>query len=112
MATDPTLELLARLVRNNLDGKVHETDTDTFFCQFLNELQTPLASITNLIVRRNYPYAGKGDGLTSYLRKRFPRTAYVGVELEVNQRIVIVAGRRWRALRNTLTASLRAACAA
>ena len=25
-----------------------------------------------LRVRRNYPYAGKGDGLTSYLRRRFP----------------------------------------
>ena len=37
-------------------------------------------------MRRNYPYAGKGDGLTSYLRRRFPPGAYVGIELEVNQR--------------------------
>ena len=26
----------------------------------------------DLRVRRNYPYAGKGDGLTSYLRQQFP----------------------------------------
>jgi predicted N-formylglutamate amidohydrolase len=62
-----------------------------------------------LRVRRNYPYAGKGDGLTSYLRLRFPPDAYVGIELEVNQSIVIVAGRRWTALRRVLIDSLRMA---
>jgi predicted N-formylglutamate amidohydrolase len=65
-----------------------------------------------LRVRRNYPYAGKGDGLTSYLRRRFPRDAYVGVELEINQKIVFAAGRRWTALRGVLIDSLRTACAA
>ncbi len=45
-----------------------------------------------LRVRRNYPYAGKGDGLTSHLRRRFPRGAYVGIELEVNQSIVFAGG--------------------
>jgi predicted N-formylglutamate amidohydrolase len=62
-------------------------------------------------VRRNYPYAGKGDGLTSYLRRRFPPDAYVGVELEVNQKIVLAAGRRWTQLRRVLITSLRTACA-
>jgi predicted N-formylglutamate amidohydrolase len=62
-----------------------------------------------LRVRRNYPYAGKGDGLTAYLRRRFPPEAYVGIELEVNQRIVLAAGRPWAALRGTLVDSLRAA---
>jgi predicted N-formylglutamate amidohydrolase len=62
-----------------------------------------------LRVRRNYPYAGKGDGLTAYLRRRFPPEAYVGIELEVNQRIVLAAGRRWAALRGTLVDSLRMA---
>lgn len=64
-----------------------------------------------LRVRRNYPYAGKGDGLTSHLRLRFPRGAYVGIELEVNQNIVLAAGRRWTALRGVLIDSLRTACA-
>jgi predicted N-formylglutamate amidohydrolase len=63
-------------------------------------------------VRRNYPYAGKGDGLTSHLRLSFPRGAYVGIELEVNQSIVFAAGRPWTALRGVLIDSLRAACAA
>ena len=39
-----------------------------------------------LVIRRNYPYAGKGDGLTSYLRHCYPPGAYVGVELEINQK--------------------------
>ena len=38
------------------------------------------------IVRRNYPYRGRSDGLTSYLRTRFGDDAYAGIELEVNQK--------------------------
>jgi predicted N-formylglutamate amidohydrolase len=63
-----------------------------------------------LRVRRNYPYAGKGDGLTAHLRGRFPQGAYVGIELEINQAIVFAAGRPWTALRATLIDSLRMAC--
>jgi hypothetical protein len=63
-----------------------------------------------LRVRRNYPYAGKGDGLTRHLRRRFPPREYVGIELEVNQRIVIDAGARWIALRRMLVESLREVC--
>ena len=63
-------------------------------------------------VRRNYPYAGKGDGLTSHLRLRFPPSAYIGIELEVNQSIVLAASQRWAALRRALIDSLRAACVA
>ena len=71
-----------------------------------------LAAIApHLSVRRNYPYAGKGDGLTAHLRRTFSPDAYVGVELEVNQRIVFAAGRPWTALRRILIDSLRAACA-
>ena len=62
-------------------------------------------------VRRNYPYAGKGDGLTSALRAAFPCSAYIGIELEVNQQIVLAAGRRWTRLRDALIDSLRMACA-
>jgi predicted N-formylglutamate amidohydrolase len=68
-------------------------------------------SAPELRVRRNYPYAGRGDGLTSYLRLHFARRVYIGIELEVNQNIVVCAGRRWTALRRTVIDSLRAACA-
>jgi predicted N-formylglutamate amidohydrolase len=68
------------------------------------------ASAPQLRVRRNYPYAGRADGVTSHLRLRFPHSAYVGIELEVNQSIVLEAGRRWAALRGELSDSLCAAC--
>ncbi|WP_053331702.1 N-formylglutamate amidohydrolase [Criblamydia sequanensis] len=36
-------------------------------------------------VKLNYPYLGKADGLTSYFRKIYKPSEYVGLELEVNQ---------------------------
>jgi hypothetical protein len=71
-----------------------------------------MAIAPQLTVRRNYPYAGKGDGLTAYLRCRFPQRAYVGVELEINQRIVFAEGPAWTTLRHTLVSTLRTASAA
>jgi predicted N-formylglutamate amidohydrolase len=68
-------------------------------------------SAPDLRVRRNYPYAGKGDGLTAHLRGCFASEVYLGVELEVNQAIVLAGGRCWTALRGLLADSLRAACA-
>jgi predicted N-formylglutamate amidohydrolase len=61
----------------------------------------------DLRVRRNYPYAGKNDGLTSMLRKRFPARAYIGIELEVNQAQVFGRPRQWARLRATLIESFR-----
>jgi predicted N-formylglutamate amidohydrolase len=45
-----------------------------------------------LRVRRNYPYYGKAAGLTAQMRRCFSADTYVGVELEVNQSIVIAGG--------------------
>lgn len=64
------------------------------------------AAAPELRVRRNYPYAGKADGLTSYLRRHFDPGSYVGIELEVNQRLVLGAAQRWAALRRVLIDSL------
>ena len=61
-----------------------------------------------LTVRRNYPYRGVADGFVTYLRRRFPPAAYVGVELEINQKHA-AAGRSWTALRRAVGAALRAA---
>jgi predicted N-formylglutamate amidohydrolase len=63
----------------------------------------------DLRLRRNYPYLGKGDGFTSYLRKRFGPESYVGIELEVNQAIVLGSASIWKALRGHLVASLKTA---
>lgn len=59
-----------------------------------------------LKLRRNYPYEGKGDGLTSLLRKRHAPEQYVGIELEVNQRFVMEGGQAWTALRADIIEAL------
>ena len=59
-----------------------------------------------LKLRRNYPYQGKGDGLTSLLRKRHSPQVYVGIELEVNQRFVAGGGAAWTALCTDITKAL------
>lgn len=46
------------------------------------------AAVPHWTVRRNYPYRGTSDGLTTHLRKRFGDEHYAGIELEVNQRLV------------------------
>lgn len=45
----------------------------------------------SLRVSMNYPYKGTADGLTTYLRKKFPER-YTGIELEVNQAIADDSG--------------------
>jgi predicted N-formylglutamate amidohydrolase len=103
-----------------LYGKVRRADVGLLYhpgrsgeVRLCERWKATLATMApGLRVRRNYPYAGKGDGLTSYLRMRFSPAAYVGIELEINQRIVHAAGRRWTALRDVLIESLHAAHAA
>ncbi|MGH8467467.1 MAG: N-formylglutamate amidohydrolase [Gammaproteobacteria bacterium] len=57
-----------------------------------------------LTLRLNYPYRGKTDGFTAYLRQRFPSSAYLGVEIEVNQTLVHSG---WKRLRQLLRATLK-----
>jgi len=48
--------------------------------------------LPDLTVRRNQPYRGASDGLTTWLRTRHGER-YLGVELEVNQRLLGGSGR-------------------
>jgi predicted N-formylglutamate amidohydrolase len=66
----------------------------------------------DLRLRRNYPYQGRADGLTASLRRHHPDAAYVGIELEVNQRFVDQRGAAWERLRTMLVDSLKKALAA
>lgn len=59
--------------------------TEKVFCQ---DLRSNLRIIDPMLkIRFNYPYRGKGDGFTTYLRRKFPEN-YSGIELEVNQKFV------------------------
>jgi predicted N-formylglutamate amidohydrolase len=76
----------------------------TFCARWQAEIR---AQAPALRVRRNYPYLGKGDGLTSSLRRRCPDSSYLGIELEINQAIVFAGGEPWQSLRRLLIESLR-----
>jgi predicted N-formylglutamate amidohydrolase len=101
-----------------LGGKVRRADVGLLYhpgrqgeAELCARWKASLAAFApGLRVRRNYPYAGRGDGLTSHLRLRFPSNVYVGIELEINQSIVFAAVRRRVALQRALIDSLRAAC--
>lgn len=49
-----------------------------------------------LTVRMNYPYPGTADGLVTAFRKQFAQRRYVGIEFEINQRIVDTNRQIWR----------------
>lgn len=66
-----------------------------------------MALAPELKVRRNYPYTGKSDGLTAYLRRCFPADVYVGIELEINQKHALKGGSKWRALRGCIIEAFR-----
>ena len=57
-------------------------------------------------VRRNYPYAGKNDGLTTALRRRYSPSRYLGIEIEINQLHPLGPGASWRAMQRTVIAAL------
>jgi predicted N-formylglutamate amidohydrolase len=65
----------------------------------------------SLRVRRNYPYAGTSDGLTTALRARFTPAEYVGIEIELNQAIVGRQPEQWRWLRELVIAAIASALA-
>jgi predicted N-formylglutamate amidohydrolase len=47
----------------------------------------------DLRVHMNRPYQGRADGLTTCLRATFPPSRYLGIELEINQRLLSAARR-------------------
>jgi predicted N-formylglutamate amidohydrolase len=58
-------------------------------------------------VRLNQPYRGWTDGLTTALRRQYGATRYVGIELEINQRLARPGSRHWKALQEAVVDSLR-----
>lgn len=102
-----------------LDGEVRNADLGLLYdparpgeVELCRRWQNALGVLApSLKVRRNYPYTGKSDGFTAHLRRRFPAGAYVGIELEINQKHVLKGGRQWRGLRGVLVDALRRALA-
>jgi predicted N-formylglutamate amidohydrolase len=102
-----------------LDGKVRDADIGLLYdparpveLNLCERWKASLEACTpDLTVRRNYPYAGKNDGLTTWFRRRLPPGAYVGIELEINQKHVAGADQHRTAMRKVIVESLRRALA-
>jgi predicted N-formylglutamate amidohydrolase len=101
---------------NNFNGAIRHADIGLLYdptrqgernlcARWKSALKT---SAPDLEVRRNFPYQGRNDGLTSALRKKFPPDAYLGIELELNQKNLLRPARQWTALRESIVASLEA----
>jgi len=77
-------------------GKVRQADigflydpargNEKIICGYLAALLQE--EIPSLRVRRNYPYQGKTDGFTSFMRRKHPVKLYAGIEVEVNQALL------------------------
>jgi predicted N-formylglutamate amidohydrolase len=62
---------------------------------FAERLRDALLEV-DVETRMNYPYPGTGDGFTTSLRKELPKTKYIGIEIEVNQRALRTSRSVWR----------------
>jgi len=64
-------------------GRKCEKDISSFLAGLLQEQAMPLR------VRKNYPYLGKTDGFTSFMRRKYSAKQYAGIELEINQAFLL-----------------------
>lgn len=100
-----------------LDGEVRTADIGLLYdptrlgeAELCLRWQKQLKALApELKMRRNYPYAGRSDGFTAYLRRRFPADVYIGIELEMNQKHVFHGGHHWRAIRGKVIEAMRQA---
>lgn len=100
---------------NNLNGVVRNADIGLLYdparggeARFSANWKSALKAATPcLSVRRNFPYEGRYDGLTTTLRKLFPCDVYLGIELEMNQKHLLLPAAQWKNLRTSVINSLR-----
>ena len=67
------------------------------------------AELDGLRIDWNRPYTGTTDAITTSLRHDLPRTSYLGIEIEVNQRFPRGERGRWRSIRNGIGRALKKA---
>ena len=78
-----------------------EKDICAFLVKFLQ------IKMISLRVRKNYPYLGKTDGFTSFLRKQHPAYSYAGIEIEINQNLLIKNENKKMKIEDLLTEGIK-----
>ena len=79
--------------------------TEKHICRFLVTLLKEKA--VSLRVRRNYPYLGKTDGFTAFLRRKYPGKIYAGIEIEINQALMSSSKKKKRKAEDIIAAGIR-----
>lgn len=97
-----------------LGGKIRELDVgllydprrsrETAFCGRVREglVRRAQGKAAGINIRMNRPYLGRSDGLTTWLRRTFSPDRYLGIELEVNQGLILGDRGRWRSCRKAI----------
>lgn len=78
---------------------------DKTFCQNWGHLLAE--QLPELKIRYNYPYRGTSDGLVSSMRNNLEQKDYLGIELEINQRLLGKKKTFPRALESGLLVTLK-----
>lgn len=63
-------------------------------------------ALPDMRIRRNNPYRGTSDGVTTWLRKELPHDRYAGFEIELNQKFSSQPALQWKHVRQALAASV------
>jgi len=92
------------------DGKVRKADigllydsareSEKIICGYLASILQEQTQ--KLRVRKNYPYQGKTDGFTSFMRKKYPAEVYAGIEIEINQALLIHGNEKMKQMEGVL----------
>lgn len=98
----PVLHLSIHTFTPVLDGNVRNVDIGLLYdparaaeARFARRWQKSLrVADPSLRVRMNQPYRGIADGHTTALRQQFADGSYLGIELEINQRLLTNARQR------------------
>lgn len=98
---EAVLHLSVHSFTPELNGQIRKIDIGLLYDpsrpeekEFCKELKLKILHFSpDLTIRYNYPYLGRADGFTTYLRKKFPEN-YMGIELEVNQKFADISGNK------------------
>jgi predicted N-formylglutamate amidohydrolase len=110
----PVLHISVHSFAPELDGKQRTADIGLLYDpdrgaerRFSRHWRQALKAVApNLRVRLNYPYRGSADGHTTALRRRFTEAQYLGIELEVNQNLVVRDRNEWACLQKSVAETL------
>ena len=92
----PVLHISVHTFTPVWEGKERTVDIGILFdpsrkheADFCVKWKNAFKDSSKLQIKLNEPYKGTDDGFTTYLRKHYADGAYLGIEIEVNQRFYI-----------------------